>query len=99
MKSWMPADGTRAATAIVGISARPAGSSGKMLHQPAEQAEGLCRTFLLQCMSSLVAHRGQFGDTARTVAIGLGADIVWALALDRSVANGPKADTGEHPML
>ena len=35
-----------------------------------------------------LAHRGQFGDTAGTVAIGLGADIVWALALDRSVANG-----------
>ena len=39
---------------------------------------------------SLLAHRGQFGDTAGTVAIGLGADIVWALALDRSVANDPK---------
>jgi hypothetical protein len=30
----------------------------------------------------MLARRAQFEDTAGTVAIGLGADIVWALALD-----------------
>ena len=37
--------------AMIGISARPAGSSGKMLHQLREQAEEATTTFLLQRMS------------------------------------------------
>jgi hypothetical protein len=37
--------------AMIGISARPAGSLGKMLHQFREQAEGATSRFLLRCMS------------------------------------------------
>jgi hypothetical protein len=40
---------------IIGIPARPAGSSGKMLHQLCELAEGAMPTFLLQCMSPQLA--------------------------------------------
>jgi hypothetical protein len=44
---------------IIGIPARPAGSSGKMLHQLCKLAEGAMPTFLLQCMSPFMAqHRG-----------------------------------------
>jgi hypothetical protein len=40
-----------------------------------------------------MAHRGQFGDTAGTVAIGPGVDIAWTLALDRSVfGHEPEGD-------
>jgi len=42
---------------MIGISARPAGSLGKMLHQLCELAKGTTRTFLLQRMSPLMAHR------------------------------------------
>jgi hypothetical protein len=40
MKLGMPADSNRTTIAMIGISARPSGSSGKMLHQLREQAEG-----------------------------------------------------------
>jgi hypothetical protein len=52
----MPADSTRLPIAIIGTSARPAGRSGKMLHQLREQAEGVTPTFLLQCMSLFLAR-------------------------------------------
>jgi hypothetical protein len=47
--------------AMIGISARPAGSSGKMLHQLCEVAEGATPTFLLQRMSPVLALSG--GDS------------------------------------
>ena len=40
---------------MIGISARPASSLGKMLHQLCELAQGTTWTFLLQRMSPLLA--------------------------------------------
>jgi hypothetical protein len=41
--------------AMIGISARPAGSLGKMLHQLRDHTEGAIPTFLLQRMSPFMA--------------------------------------------
>jgi len=43
--------------AMIGISARPAGSLGKMLHQLCDYTEGAALTFLLQ---TLAAEDGPF---------------------------------------
>jgi hypothetical protein len=51
-----PADGTRAAITMIGISARPACSSGKMLHHLRAQAEGPTPAILLRRMSPFLAQ-------------------------------------------
>jgi hypothetical protein len=40
--------------AMIGISARPGGSLGKMLHQFCEQAEGATSRFLLQVLAAAI---------------------------------------------
>ena len=46
--------------AMIGISTRPAGSLGKMLHQLRDHTEGAIPTFLLQRMSPFMAQTRRF---------------------------------------
>ena len=75
--------------AMIGISAPPAGSSGKMLHQLREQGEGATATFLLQRISPLLAHRDRGQGAEFTSAFGGAADVRLSTALAGHDANDP----------
>jgi hypothetical protein len=56
MKPRRPPTPSLLPIAMIEISARPAGSSGKMLHHLGAQAEGATPAFLLQRISPFMAH-------------------------------------------
>jgi len=70
MKLGRPPTATVLPIAMIGTSARPAGSSGKMLHQLCELAEAATPTFLLQRMSPFVAQGFRPSAPQFTEAIG-----------------------------